>query len=277
MSTKLNKIKTTKPMNSILPDKWKEEFVSFENVTFDNLDHFVYVVSELKQNEDDKCGMLYKDALDNLIKRKSDFPESEQEFVRNLVRKNLLKRGLITQEVYESFRYTSDGTNVGVDVGKYAAGEAECVLTPARHYIDFFYELYISISYPYSVTNSKVRENVAKLLATIEELERQHIFIKINVVLPIDRPKRSSTEQGNKFFSLIPLFSHKDAKSVSIMSSVVNDKLLRKFYFAILENLYGDNLAYGYGTPMFLKDSINIGGELNEIELFESIKKKLGA
>lgn len=278
MSSIQEKFNVKQPLPDILPQEWKDLMAGSDVVAFNNLDHFVYTVAKLKQKQNDNCGMTYEDALQKLIKRESDFPETEQATVRNLVRSNLFKRGLITEEVYENFRYSTDGTQVGVDVGKYAAGEADCVITPSRQYIDFFYELYISISYPYNVSNETVRTNVAKLLATVEELERQHIFIKVNVVLPIDYVKRNSDEDGrNKFFSIIPVFSHKDFKSVDVMSSVVNDRLLRKFYFGIVEDLYGDNLAYSYGVPMTLDKAMNIGYEFDEIEMFESIKNLVGA
>jgi hypothetical protein len=185
---------------------------------------------------------------------------------------------LITGEVYEDFRYTNDGTQVGIDVGKYAAGESDCVISPSRQYIDFFYELYINVSYSYGVSNKNVRKNVAKLLATVEELERQHVFIKITVVLPIDNIKRNTeTGETNKFFSSIPVFSHKDFKSVDTMSAVVNERLLRKFYFAVLEELYGSNLSGNYGYVATLKNSMSIGDNFDEVALFNNIKNSVGA
>jgi len=271
------KFKTSVPMPTILPLEWGDDFISNDNVIFDSLDHFVFIVSKLTQCEDNKCGMSYKDALSNLVRRKSDFPEEDQKTIENLVRNKLLKRGLITEEIYESYRYTngSEGSNVGVDVGKFAAGEADCVITPSRQYIDFFYELYISISYSCSVSDKTIRENVAKLLTTVSELERKHIFVKINVVFPDQGVARVDGESKN-FFSLIPVFSHKDFKSVEIMSSVVNDKLLRKFFFAVIEDLYGKDIAGGYGRPVSLPKTINIGEDLDEVELFEQIKKDVG-
>ena len=277
MSLIKEKFNISAPLPSIFPQEWKDTMQGCNSVLFDNLDHFVYTVSKLKQRQDNYCGMSYEDAVNKLARRESDFSKNEQEKIRNLVRQNLFKRGLITQEIYENFRYATDGTKVDVDVGKYAAGEADCVITPARHYIDYFYELYISISYPWSVTNDEVRNNIAKLLATVEELERQHIFIKINVILPVLNPRSYPDENGNnKFFSVIPLFSHKDFKSVDVMSSVVNDRLLRKFFFAILEDLYGSDLDLGYGSPTPLEKAMNIGNEFNEIDLFESIQESVG-
>jgi hypothetical protein len=263
---------TTIPLPNILLQQWKDQLKNSDNVIFDSLDQFVYLVSKLTQKEDDTCGMSYEEALQKLVKRESDFPKSEQESVRNLVRQNLFKRGLITEEVYEDFRYTADGTQVGIDVAKYAAGEPDCVITPSKQYIDYFYELYISISYESTVQNRTVRNNVAKLLATVEELERQHIFVKINIVLPI----ANHSNHSDRFFSIIPIFSHKDFKSVDVMSSVVNDRLLRKFFFAILENLYGRDLHNTYGSPMTLDKTINIGRNINEVDLFETISNFVG-
>jgi hypothetical protein len=272
------KFETTRPLASIFQEDWKNALKGCDNVSFDSLDQFIYTVSKLKQKDDYMCEIPYKKALENLTKRQSDFPKSEQESIRNLVRKNLLKRGLITGEVYEDFRYTNDGTQVGIDVGKYAAGESDCVISPSRQYIDFFYELYINVSYSYGVSNKNVRKNVAKLLATVEELERQHVFIKITVVLPIDNIKRNTeTGETNKFFSSIPVFSHKDFKSVDTMSAVVNERLLRKFYFAVLEELYGSNLSGNYGYVATLKNSMSIGDNFDEVALFNNIKNSVGA
>jgi len=269
-----NSLNLQTPLHSIFPQEWKDKMKNTDYAAFRNLDHFKYYVSKLTQKRDSNCGITYASALDNLIKSKADFPKEKQESIRNLVRSNLHKRGLITEEVYENYRYTVDGTAVGFDVGKYANGEPDCVITPSVQYIDFFYELYISISYPYSITNEDIQKNIAKLLATIEELERQHIFIKIVLILPINN---ITENRDKKFFSSIPLFSHKDIKSVDNMSSVLNDKLLRKFYFAIVEDIYGENLASGYGNPISLSGCMNVGNKFNEIEFFENVVKTVGA
>lgn len=264
----------TKPLFDIFPASWKDEMGKCHFLPFRNLDHFKHEVSKIKQRQDSMCDMSYAEALDMLVKGKSDFPEEEQGSIRNLVRSNLLKRGLITEEVYENFRYTTDGTQVDVDAGKYAAGEPDCVITPSKQYVDFFYELYISISYPYNIDNADIRKNVAKLLATVEELERRHIFVKVTLVLPING---CAMDDVGNFFSTIPLFSHKDQKSVSVMSSVINDRLLRKFYFAVLETVFGSNLACGYGSPIQLDKAMNVGKEFNEIEFYENVVNEVGA
>jgi len=273
-----SKFDTKLPFPDIFPKAWDSEMGARDFVAFRNLDHFKHHVSKLTQREDSKCGVSYREALSDLMLGKSNFPETERAEIRNLVRSNLHKRGLITEEVYEAYQYSVDGTNVGVDVGKYAAGEPDCVITPSKEYVDFFYELYVSISYYHGVADEDVRRNTAKLLATIEELERQHIFIKITLVFP-DR-YCAEDENGNdtrNFFSSIPLFSHKDPKSVEIMSSVVNERLLRKFYFAILESFYGKDLASGYGIPVDLTGVMNIGSRFDEIAFFSDVLEKVGA
>lgn len=271
---KISDFKAELPFPDLFPKEWDGLVGPRDFMCFRNLEHFKYEVEKLTQRKDDYCDITYADALKKLMLGESDFPEAEQVSIRNLVRSNLHKRGLITEEVYEAFQYSVNGTAVGVDIGKYVAGEPDCVITPARQYVDFFYELFISISYPHHVTNKAIRKNTAKLLATVEELERQHIFIKITLVLPI---KGCSSVRSGNFFSSIPLFSHKDPKSVATMSSVVNDRLLRKFYFALLEDLYEDKLNSGYGRPMELPTAMNIGSAFDEIEFFSNVLELVGA
>lgn len=273
METILEQFNTTLPFPDVFPQTFSETVKTRDYFSFRNLGHFCHVVSKITQKQDDHCNMTYAEALRKLLAGESDFPKTEQESIRNLVRSNLHKRGLISADTYEAYRYAVDGVEVGIDVGKYANGEADCVITPARQYVDFFHELYVSISYPWNTPNSTIRENCAKLLATVEELERQHIFIKIAVVLPI---RRVATNSRN-FFADVPLFSHKDPKSVDTMSAVINDRLLRKFFFAILEGYYGDDLDYGYGLATDMKGTMNIGHTFNEIEFFEEVVLAVGA
>ncbi|NOQ48886.1 MAG: hypothetical protein GQ576_07115 [Methanococcoides sp.] len=262
------------PFPDVFPAVWAKEISPCDFMMFRNLDHFRYEVSHIKQKKADNCGMSYDKALNMLLMGKTDFPESEQESIRDLVRSNLHKRGLLTHEVYENFRYTNDGTQVDFDVGKYANGEPDCVMSPSRQYIDFFYELYINISYAHYVTNSQVRRNVAKLLATVEELERQHIYIKVTLLLPITSV--CSNRERSDYMATIPLFSHKERKSVGMMSSVVNDRLLRKFFFAVLENLYDNNLNTSYGNAKNLEGTMNIGDEFDEVKFFETVQQTVG-
>lgn len=264
----------SKPLPDIFPKSWKSQENQQDFMDFRNLDHFRYEVSKITQKQDNKCGVTYADALKSLMCGDTDLTEEAQSSIRNLVRKNLHKRGLLTQEVYENYRYDVEGTAVGYDVGKYAAGEPDCVVVPTRQYIDFFYELYISISYSYMVPDETVRSNVAKLLAAIEELERRHIYIKITLVMASDKTAFNPTRN---YFSTIPLFSHKEPKSVKTMSSVVNEKLLRKFYFALMETTYGKDVCGGLGVPVNLEGVMNIGEHFNEIDFYQNVVDEVGA
>jgi hypothetical protein len=269
----LEQFNTGLPFPEVFPPAFDKALNGRAYFAFRNLPHFCHVVSKMTQKQDSKCGISYEKALGKLLRGESDFPKAEQESIRNLVRQNLHKRGLITEEVYEAYRYTVDGTQVGVDVGKYANGEADCVISPAREYIDFFYELYVSVSYSWTISNEIIRANCAKLLATIEELERQHIFIKISVVLPI----RSPCGDERNLFADIPLFSHKDAKSVDTMSAVINDRLLRKFFFAMMEAYYGEELSSNYGFVVDLPTAMSIGNTFDEVAFFQNVTEQSGA
>ena len=259
---------TKLPINNLLPQVGSNS--NIDNLQFRNLLHFKNVVNKLKVKDDRKHGVLYEVALDRLMRGVSGISESYCEDIRNLVRGNLHKRGMITSEVYEEYKYTDSGTCVGIDVGKYAAGDPECIITPVRQYTDFFHELFINISYSYLIADSLVQESTVKLLTAIRELERQHIFIKVTLILPIDNP---STE-GNFFYSSVPLFSHREYKDFHVMASVVNASLLRKFYFAVLEDFYGKCLRGTYGTAVKLPNTMNIGEKFNEIAFFEEIQGK---
>jgi len=266
--SKLN-MKLNKPLKDTFPREWRGKFKDkLDNVEFRNLIHFKQYVKSVTQREDGNCGISYKQALEELLRGKPQLGNTDVEYIRNLVRKNLLKRGLITDEIYDRYKYATEGLTI--DVGKYVEGDPECVLTPSHRYINHFYELYISISYPYCVTNDKVIENCVKLLATIEELERQHIFIKVTLVFADNGPTKN---RDKDMFMSIPLFSHRDKKTIETMSSVVNDRLLRKFTFALLGDLYEDDLSDSYGNAMDLSNTINLGDDLNEIELFTEIQK----
>jgi len=266
---------STVPFQDVFSDLWGTDMGPRDFMMFRNLDHFKHEMTKIKQKEDNNCGMTYNNALNMLLMGKTDFPKAEQEDIRNLVRSNLHKRGLITEEVYENFRYTTDGTAVDFDMGKYANGEPDCVMSPSRQYIDFFYELYVNISYPHYISNEAVRKSVARLLATVEELERQHIYIKITLILPIKNC--ANNRDRSNFFACVPLFSHKSRKSVDMMSSVVNDRLLRKFFFAVLENLYKKDLSSSYGTATSMDGTMNVGDKFDEIEFFKTVKETVGA
>ena len=99
-------INLKKPLHDILPKEWSEELniSKLDYVPFRNLLHFKNYVGSIKQKKDNYCGVSYKKALDDLMKEKSQYSKDEYESIRNLVRANLLKRGLISEDIYESYK-----------------------------------------------------------------------------------------------------------------------------------------------------------------------------
>ncbi len=256
----------------IYPKEWKDTLSPSNTVTYQyrNLLHFKSHVKTLKQKDDNMCDIAYKDALEALLKDTPTITRGDYEIIKNRVKSSLLKRGLITESIYESYRYDVEGELW--DVAKVIAEDPACFLVPTEKYISHFYELYISISYPWNISDDKIKENMAKVLATVELLEREHIYCKITLVFPVIK-----CSSGNKrnFLASIPLFSHRDNKSIEIMSAVLNDRLLRKFFFAVLEDTFKDTLNDGYGKATAIPNVINIGHTLDEVELCSSILNKI--
>ena len=272
-----NEIIVDSPLLDIYPESWRQTLGVGQNklkvLQYRNLQHFKNHVSVLTQKEDDKCGVTYAVALKEMRKNVPVITAGNYEIIKNKVKQSLIKRSLISDTVYEGYEYTANGTGV-IDVAKYLAQDPECILTPKKAYTNYFYELYISISYNYTVPNSTITNNMAKILATIELLEKEHYYCKITLIFP-DKDVTYSDDDKRNLLILIPLFSHRDHKSIETMSAVLNDRLLRKFCFAILEDTYKSNLSSGYGTPVHLEQTINVGYEIDEIDLAEQILSKV--
>lgn len=258
-----------KPVLDLFPKSWNSFILNGKTDLhiYPNLESFKYHVKTLTQESDDNCNIAYKDALKELLTNQSTLSKGDYQIIKNRVKNNLLKRGLISDTVYESYKYDIDG--VMVDVNKVIERDPQCFLKPNASYKEYFYELYISVSYPYTVTNKEVQENMAKILATVELLQLEHIYTKITLVLSI----RDISVDTN-FFSVIPLFSHKEHKTIEKMSSVLNARLLRKFYFAIVEDKYKDDLSSNYGLAVDLPKVIT-PVDLDECELASSILEQV--
>lgn len=264
-------IKMDKPIHDIHPKEWNKQVntEALDYVPFRSLQHFKTYVSKVTQKEDMKCGISYKDALRDLQQGNSNLSDNKYESIRNLVRSKLLKRKLITNDLYEEYKLAPEG--LVIDMQKLVDGDPSCMLSHNGTGESFFYEIYVSISYPYHVSNETVQENTIKLLTVIEELQRKHIFIKVTLVFADRKPNSE-----NDMLMVIPLFSHKDYKDIKTMSSVINDRLLRKFTFALLEDVYDNNLRSDYGSAVQLDNVINIGDDLDYEELMIKIIKEVG-
>jgi len=164
-----------KPYQDLWPKAWKDT-LPYENTYiahFRNLQHFKNYCESVKQKESHKCGIPYDKALKELLTNTPTMTADDYEIIKNKVKQVLLKRGLISDTIYHSYEYTVDGQG-SVDVARFAAGMPDCILTPSNPEQQFFYEIYVSISYEWSVSDDTIKENMAKLLATIELLEREH-------------------------------------------------------------------------------------------------------
>ena len=258
-----------KPLSTIYPSTWRDklDLPNTHIAEYKNLAMFKHHVKTLKQKKDDKTGISYTKALDELLRNTATMSNGDYQIIKNRVKNNLLKKGLISEHIYESYRYEVEGDLV--DVAKVIAEDPACCLVPNHTYTSYFYELYINISYPYHVSDETIRQNMAKILATVELLEQEHIYCKITLVLPNTGCNKGEGPSNN--FTIIPLFSHKDHKDIATMSSVLNERLLRKFMFAIWEDKYGKDLASGYGIATELPSTINPGDTLDEVELCSSI------
>ena len=259
---------TDSPFLDIWPATWKDN-MNFDQVRicqFRNLAHWKNYCSSVRQREDNNCGISYEKSLEMLLTNTPVIPNDDYEIIKKQVKQVLLKRGLISDTIYKRYEYQVDGTGI-IDVARYAAGNPDCVLTPVDPEQSFFYEVYVSISYHSGVENSTVRDNTAKLLATIQLLEQENYFCKVSLVFP-DRNCNNGEGKSN-LFVVVPVFSHKDIKTIDTMSAVLNQYTLRKKMFALLEDMYEDNLASGYGQPVGLDYTINIGQEFN-VETFST-------
>jgi len=58
---------------------------------------------------------------------------------------------------------------------------------------------------------------------------------------------------------------------------VINDRLLRKFFFAIMEEHYGDQLTHNFGYANTMPDCMNIGDQFDEVAFFEDVTETVGA
>lgn len=182
---------------------------------------------------------------------KSSYEHNEREFqnIKNNIRNVLQKRGLISENIYESYKYDIDGEVV--DVSKVIEGNPECMLKPAVSYTNYFYELYISLSIPYRVSAEEIETGIYNVLATVQLLEQEHIYTKINLVIPAQ-----DIAPNKNCMLIIPLFSHKDTKDVASMIQLVNVDALRVFYFLLAENEYQEKLNSSYGRIVKLDSCI---------------------
>ena len=249
--------KVTKLLSDLYPKPWNQQLKStgqeVDVLEFNNLQHFKQYLKQIKLNPGGSANrqdVPFKEALDDLVKGKAVMSSSNYATIKNEVKSVLHKRGLISENVYEGYQYDIEGDFI--DIAEYISGNPECMLKPKMSYKNYFYELFISAAYLGGVSDETIKQNVAKILATIQLLEKEHIYIKVTIVAA----SRDTVEGKKTLVVSIPLFSHKEEKTIESMSSIINERFFRTFIFGIREDMYGEDLFHGYGRTIDLKEAI---------------------
>lgn len=256
----------------IHPKEWRKK-LNLDNTLiyqYRNLEHFKFHCKDIS-NDVFKGSAPYSKALNDLLNNKGIIDQAEYETIKNKVKASLLKRGLISESIYESYKYDVEGDIV--DVAKVIAEDPMCCLVPNQTYKNYFYEMYINVTLPWTISHKEIKESVAKILATIQLLEQEHIYIKVNLVAYSKRMTYNSYLKKD-FLVIVPIFSHKDHKTIESMSAVLNERTSRKFMFAIKEEYYGKHINSGYGKPITLPNCIPCYG-IKEDELASDIINKV--
>jgi len=270
---KLNEIKPI--LSDLYPLSWRKQLKDtgqqVDIMEFNNIQHFKQHLAQLKLNDKgaaDNQKVKFKPALDELIAGVPVINPGNFKTIKDQVRTVLQKKGLISENIYEGYQYDVEGDIV--DIAKYVSGDPECMLKPKVKYKGFFYELFISGAYLSGVADKTVADNVSKILATIQLLEQERIYIKVTIVTASTDVVRGKVTQ----VVAVPLFSHKDEKTIESMSSILNERFFRTFIFGIKEDSYGKTLDSGYGRTINLNDAVRLNN-VNVEKLATSILDKV--
>ena len=208
-----------------------------------------------------------KDKINIFVKQLQNGVDVDQETIkkiRNEVRNNLIKRGIITGTVYEGFKYDVEG--IIVDYAELASGNPECMMKPVKVYDKWFYELYVNMSIPYFVTEDKISEGAIRLIETVKALEEINIEIKINVVMTSE----GLYNNGKSFLMIIPICNHLEFKDYNLLFPFICGNFLRGPIFDTLHRAKNDYNAKSIGGAYKLDNSLNIW-ELEETALAERV------
>jgi hypothetical protein len=254
------------------PSSWCIDKSITEVIEFRNIRHFKRAMSYISQKKDNMLGISYKDALEELKKEKKLISNDEYEVVEQYVKENLIAKNLITKNVYRGVTYSHEGENI--DILRFLEDNPDCYIVPKPLSKIHFYELYIDSTVPYTVKEKEYMNNVSKLLATIKLLEQRRIFTKINIII---KTQNSGVHKVKKrdLLVVVPVFHHREYKDIGRMSSIINLRFLRKFGFAIIENIYGKNLKEGYGITQELPQTVRLDQYFDETKFAEEVVNKL--
>jgi hypothetical protein len=250
---------------SILTDEFPKEWEQVLEQTkqevdvlkFRNLQHFKEYLKTVKPGQHGRVSSqeqpeTYDKVVKDLIEGNSTISQGDYEIVRQQVKSVLQKKGLISENVYVDYEYDVDGEFI--DIAAYLEGNPECMLKPKVAYKNYFHELFINVSFLGDVDLSRVKSNLQKLLATIQLLEQENIFIKVNLISASENVVDNRTTQ----VIIIPLWNHREVKTIEEMSSIFSEHFFRTVVFGIREHEYGEKLYSGYGRSLDLPQSIAI-------------------
>ncbi len=257
---------------NIIQDIHPKDLLHSESCNVMNFDNKFDLLEFLKKNEPIKESIVHTDTFYKDLE--SYTPNTELvEKIRNEVLNNLIKRGIITGTIYEGYKYAVEGEII--DYAQLATGNPNCMMTPIKKYDKWFYELYINMSIPGSVNESKIEEGAIRLIETINALEERNIEIKVNVV--DYSGNLYNNEELTDLLVIIPLMSHLEHKSYDKLMPFILGSFLRGPLFTIARNSIENknNVDDGMGKAIKLKNTVNLW-EIREAELARGILVELG-
>ena len=234
---------------------------------FDNVHEFQLFLQKAPQKEYNSKNKLFLKEVAHGTK----VSEAKVKLIRNEVRNNLIKRGIITGAIYEGYKYDVEGEIV--DHAKLAAGLPDCMLKPIKKYDKWFYELYINMSIPYYVDENRITDGAIRLIETIKALEERNIQIKVNVVLYSQGMFRGHPDYKNYLF-ILPVCSHEVYKDYKSLLPYCSGNFLRGPMFTVMHDR-NDKVDNGLGLATKLDNTVNLWELKDAGELAERVLKDL--
>ena len=253
-----------KKLWNVIDDIHPKDLLYSEKTLVESYDNKYDLIQRLNI-EHEKYGSGIRKFLKEIKELKMD--EAHVEKVKNTVRNSLIKRGIVTGTIYEGYKYDIDGEIV--DHAELASGNPRCFMKPIKKYDKYFYELYINMSIPWSVSKNDIEDGAIKLVETIKLLEERNIEIKINVVLFTS----GMFVDGDDWLFILPLCSHLEFKDYRSIFPYISENFLRNVLFSIMYN-QEKNVDDSLGIATKLDNTVNLW-ELDEVELCERVLNDL--
>jgi len=242
----------------IMSDIHPKSLLYMDNTVIQEFDSREDLIEYLKENKHPKYDLTK--FMKNV--KYYEIEEKKVDEVRNNVRNNLIKRGIVSGTIYEGYKYDFEGEII--DYAELSTGNPKCMMKPIKKYDKYFYELYVNMSIPYTISEREIQEGAIRLAETIKALEELHIEIKVNIVLY----SQKMYINGENYLFICPLVSHLEYKDHQVLLPYMDGEFLRQALFTIMSN--SGNTVGTLGNATKLKNSVNLW-ELDEVELAERI------